>query len=76
MRRMIPSLVDLCVQTAIDNVRYLGDVGETDSHLLERILPHCTLEQLIHVENSTQVRNSMFRLSSYSVPEQAKNFNF
>lgn len=73
---MIPSLVDLCVQTAIDNVRYLGDVGETDSHLLERILPHCTLEQLIHVENSTQVRNSMFRLSSYSVPEQAKNFNF
>lgn len=73
---MVPSLVDLCVQTAIDNVRYLGDVGETDSHLLERILPHCTLEQLIHVENSTQVRNSMFRLSSYSVPEQAKNFNF
>lgn len=73
---MVPSLVDLCVQTAIDNVRYLGDVGETDSHLLERILPHCSLEQLIHVENSTQVRNSMFRLSSYSVPEQAKNFNF
>lgn len=73
---MIPSLVDLCVQTAIDNVRYLGDVGETDSHLLERILPHCSLEQLIHVENSTQVRNSMFRLSSCRVTEQAKNFNF
>ncbi|XP_009802919.1 uncharacterized protein LOC107762669 [Nicotiana tabacum] len=57
MRRMVPSLVDLCVQTAIDNVRYLGDVGETDSHLLERILPHCSLEQLIHVENSTQGRD-------------------
>lgn len=50
-----PSLVDLCVRTAIDNIRYLGDVGETDSHLLERILPHCTMDQLLHVENSTKV---------------------
>lgn len=57
MRRMVPSLVDLCVQTAIDNVRYLGDVGETDIHLLERVLPHCSLEQLIHVENSTEGRD-------------------
>lgn len=51
-----PSLVDLCVKTAIDNLRYLGDVGETDSDLLERILPHCTLDQLQHVEKCTQVR--------------------
>ena len=50
-----PSLVDLCVRTAIDNVRYLGDVGETDSHLLECILPHCTIDQLLHVEKSTKV---------------------
>ncbi|XP_059284139.1 uncharacterized protein LOC132037622 isoform X2 [Lycium ferocissimum] len=57
MKRMVPSLIDLCVQTAVDNVRYLGDVGETDIHLLERILPHCTLEQLIHVENSTEGRD-------------------
>lgn len=67
MRRMVPSLVDLCVQTAVDNVRYLGDVGETDIDLLGRILPHCSLEQLKHVEKSTEVRNSMIKLSSCSV---------
>lgn len=49
-----PSLVDLCVQTAIDNVKYIGDVGETDFHLLERILSHCTAEQLMHIENRTE----------------------
>ncbi|KAG8386758.1 hypothetical protein BUALT_Bualt03G0182300 [Buddleja alternifolia] len=52
-----PSLVDLCVQMAIDNVRYLGNVGETECHLLDRILPHCTLEQLMHIEDSTQDRD-------------------
>ncbi|KAL3333121.1 hypothetical protein AABB24_033277 [Solanum stoloniferum] len=57
MRCKVPSLVDLCVQTAVDNVRYLGDVGETDTHLLKRILPHCSLEQLTHVENSTEGRD-------------------
>ena len=51
----IPSLVDLCVQIAVLNVRYLGNVGETEFHLLERILPHCTMDQLIHVENCTEV---------------------
>ncbi|KAI3465881.1 hypothetical protein Pfo_022544 [Paulownia fortunei] len=55
--RKIPSLVDLCVQMAIDNVRYLGDVGETDYHLLDRILSHCTLDQLMHIENSTEGRD-------------------
>lgn len=54
--KKVPSLVDLCVQTAIDNVRYIGDVGETDIHLLERILPHCTIDQLKHIEQSTEVR--------------------
>ena len=52
-----PTLVDLCVETAIDNVRYLGDVGETDLHLLDRILPHCTCDQLMLVENSTKGRD-------------------
>ncbi|KAH9745786.1 hypothetical protein KPL70_004213 [Citrus sinensis] len=52
-RRPAPSLVDLCVKVVIGNIRYLGDVGETDSHLLEQILPHCTRDQLMHVENST-----------------------
>lgn len=50
-----PSLVDLCVETAIDNVRYLGNVGGIDIHLLERILPHCTKDQLMHVEKSSVV---------------------
>ncbi|KAK4275523.1 hypothetical protein QN277_018591 [Acacia crassicarpa] len=56
-RKKVPSLVDLCVQKAIDNVRYLGNVGETDAYLLERILPHCTLDQLMHVEKSTEGRD-------------------
>ncbi|OIT26153.1 PREDICTED: uncharacterized protein LOC109215683 isoform X2 [Nicotiana attenuata] len=57
MMHMAPSLVDLCVQKAIDNVGFLGDVGETEFHLLQRILPHCSLEQLTHVENSIQGRD-------------------
>lgn len=51
-----PSLVDLCVQKAIDNVRYLGNVGPVDHHLLEQILPHCTLDQLMHIEKASEVR--------------------
>ena len=54
--RKTPSLVDLCVQTAIDNLRYLGNVGPVDHHLLERILPHCTLDQLTHIEKASEVR--------------------
>lgn len=57
MARRAPSLVDLCVQVAIANARYLGDVGETDFHLLERILPHCTLDQVVHIEQCTKARN-------------------
>ncbi|CAA2963605.1 transcription elongation factor B polypeptide 3 [Olea europaea subsp. europaea] len=53
-KQRVPSLVNLCVQVAIDNVRYLGDVEETDFHLLERILPRCTLDQLVHIENCTE----------------------
>ncbi|CAK9158912.1 unnamed protein product [Ilex paraguariensis] len=37
--------------------RYLGYVGEIDWHLLDRILPHCTVDQLIHIENSTEERD-------------------
>lgn len=57
MARRAPSLVDLCVQVAINNARYLGDVGETAFHLLERILPHCTLDQVVHIERCTEARN-------------------
>lgn len=62
MEGKIPSLVDLCAWTAIDNLRYLGDVGETDIYLLGKILPHCTLDQLMHVEKCSEVR--MARLPS------------
>lgn len=55
--RTVPSLVNLCVQTAIDNVKYLGDVGGTDEELLDRILSHCTMEQLAHIEASTENRD-------------------
>ncbi|XP_030462933.1 uncharacterized protein LOC115682751 isoform X2 [Syzygium oleosum] len=57
MRSKAPSLVDLCVRTAIDNLRYLGDVGETDAELLGRILPHCTVDQLMHIEKSSKGRD-------------------
>ncbi|EEF36498.1 Protein pof4, putative [Ricinus communis] len=57
IERKAPSLVDLCVSVAISHVRYLGDVGETDLHLLDQILPHCTMDQLMHVEKSTQGRD-------------------
>ncbi|GAA0142294.1 hypothetical protein LIER_03227 [Lithospermum erythrorhizon] len=56
-KHKVPSLVDLCVQTAIDNVRYLGDVGQTDFQFLDRILSHCTLDQLQHIEECTQERD-------------------
>ncbi|EOA27623.1 hypothetical protein CARUB_v10023771mg [Capsella rubella] len=49
-----PSLVDLCVRKAIDNVKYIGYVGGVDFQLLEQIMQHCTLEQLKHIEDSTQ----------------------
>lgn len=57
-----PSLLDLCVRIAIDNVRYIGYVGGIDFQLLEQILQHGTLEQLMHIEDSTQVR----RFSPYA----------
>ncbi|VFQ72043.1 unnamed protein product [Cuscuta campestris] len=53
----VPSLVDLCVQIAIRYVRYLDDVGETDYHLLDRILPHCNIDQLARIERSTEGRD-------------------
>ncbi|KAG4935587.1 hypothetical protein JHK82_049880 [Glycine max] len=56
-KRPTPTLVDLCVQKVIHNVRYLGNVGSFDQHLLEQILPHCTADQLMHVEKSTKGRD-------------------
>ncbi|KAG9454524.1 hypothetical protein H6P81_007428 [Aristolochia fimbriata] len=45
------------IETAIDSLRYMGDVGETDINLLKEILPHCTAEQLMHIENSSKGRD-------------------
>lgn len=55
--KKIPTLVELCVIKAIDNLRYIGDVGEVDIYLLQDILPHCTVDQLMHIENSTEGRD-------------------
>jgi hypothetical protein len=44
-------LVDLCVEKAIDNVKHLGDVSHVDHRMLERILPHCTLDQLMLINH-------------------------
>lgn len=57
MGRKVPSLVDMCIQLAVDNIRHLGDVGDTGLDLLERILPHCTVDQLKHIEDSTEERD-------------------
>lgn len=48
-------MVELCTRKAIDNLRYLGDVGELDLYLLKDIVAHCTVDQLAHIENSTKV---------------------
>ncbi|RLN03810.1 hypothetical protein C2845_PM13G04300 [Panicum miliaceum] len=49
------SLVDMCVQKLIDNLRDLGSVDGVEMELLKRILPHCTLAQLTRVENRTKM---------------------
>eukprot|EP00246_Nothoceros_aenigmaticus_P010453 TRINITY_DN26981_c0_g1_i1.p1 TRINITY_DN26981_c0_g1~~TRINITY_DN26981_c0_g1_i1.p1 ORF type:complete len:215 (+),score=27.17 TRINITY_DN26981_c0_g1_i1:84-647(+) len=54
---MALSLQELCVRSAIDNVAHLSDVGDTDSSLLEVILPHCTADQLLHIETATKDRD-------------------
>ncbi|AQK41230.1 uncharacterized protein LOC100276576 [Zea mays] len=53
------SLVELCVRKAIDNLRYMGSVDGVEMDLLKRILPHCTMEQLTRVENSTEMDLSL-----------------
>ncbi|KAJ3677359.1 hypothetical protein LUZ60_003083 [Juncus effusus] len=55
--RKAPSLVDLCTKLAIENVRYIGNVSGLDYNMLERILPHCSVTQLTHIENCTEDRD-------------------
>ncbi|KAG0470101.1 hypothetical protein HPP92_016801 [Vanilla planifolia] len=54
MGREVPSLVKLCIGSAIANLRYIGDVGALDMHLLKDILPHCTIDQLMNIEKSAE----------------------
>ncbi|XP_020972970.1 uncharacterized protein LOC107633282 [Arachis ipaensis] len=62
--RKLRSLVDLCVQKIIDNIRYLGNVGCVDLHLLEQILPHYTVDQLMRVEKGKRSKFSFSFLST------------
>ncbi|XLR15286.1 hypothetical protein S83_043224, partial [Arachis hypogaea] len=54
--RKLRSLVDLCVQKIIDNIRYLGNVGCVDLHLHKRILPHYMVDQLMRVEKGKRIQ--------------------
>ncbi|XLT09549.1 hypothetical protein HN51_055342, partial [Arachis hypogaea] len=65
--RKLRSLVDLCVQKIIDNIRYLGNVGCVDLHLLEQILPHYTVDQLMRVEKGKRSKFSFSFLSTMLV---------
>jgi elongin-A len=49
------SLLELCVRNVIDNLRYVDSMDGVEMQLLKRILPHCTLEQLTHIESRTEV---------------------
>ncbi|CAK9317521.1 unnamed protein product [Citrullus colocynthis] len=48
---------DAWINEVIDSVRFIGDVGETDLQFLELILPHCTIDQLMHIEKSFEGRD-------------------
>ncbi|KAD2805986.1 hypothetical protein E3N88_39363 [Mikania micrantha] len=48
--RRIPTLVDLCVHKAIDNVRYLGDVGVPFRTVFTTL--YC--RTVMHIEDSTK----------------------
>ncbi|KAE8809378.1 Transcription elongation factor B polypeptide 3 [Hordeum vulgare] len=49
------SLLELCFRSAVDNLRYMNSVDNLEMGLLKRILPHCTLEQLTHIESCTEM---------------------
>ncbi|KAM5557337.1 hypothetical protein ABKV19_024624 [Rosa sericea] len=47
-------LNDHWVSIAIDNLDSFGDVGYLDFKFLDQVLPHCSKDQLIHIEKSTK----------------------
>uniref|UniRef100_A0A0D9X4T5 Elongin-A n=1 Tax=Leersia perrieri TaxID=77586 RepID=A0A0D9X4T5_9ORYZ len=54
-RRKPPSLLELCIRTTMDNLRYVQSVDGVEMNLLERILPHCKLEDLTRIEDNTEM---------------------
>src|ERR1051325_7635550 len=48
---------DLSINEALDSLKFMGDVGHMDLDLLQRILPHCTIDQLMHIEKSSKGRD-------------------
>ncbi|KAM5556022.1 hypothetical protein ABKV19_023763 [Rosa sericea] len=47
-------LNDHWVSIAIDNLDSFGDVGYLDFEFLDQVLPHCSKDQLIHIEKCTK----------------------
>ncbi|PRQ58803.1 putative RNA polymerase II transcription factor SIII, subunit A [Rosa chinensis] len=47
-------LNDHWVSIAIDNLDSFGDVGYLDFRFLDQLLPHCSKDQLIHIEKCTK----------------------
>uniref|UniRef100_A0A0E0LRQ4 Elongin-A n=1 Tax=Oryza punctata TaxID=4537 RepID=A0A0E0LRQ4_ORYPU len=54
-RRKPISLLELCIRTTMDNLRYVDNVDGVEMDLLQRILPHCKLEDLTRIENNTEM---------------------
>lgn len=46
-----PSLLELCIRTACENVAHIGDVGSLPTQFVSRILQSCSgVDQLRHIE--------------------------
>lgn len=54
-RRKPISLLELCIRTTMDNLRYVDNVDGVEMDLLQRILPHCKMEDLTRIENNTEM---------------------
>ncbi len=50
-----PSLLELCIRTACENVAHIGDVGTLPAQFVSRILQSCSgVDQLRHIEASSK----------------------
>lgn len=53
-------MLELCIRTTMDNLRYVDNVDGVEMDLLQRILPHCKMEDLTRIENNTEVISIRF----------------